>query len=119
MKAQNVPLQLWDFCCKWSCAVQNCTASNSFLIEGRTQYEIVHGHTPDIFSLSEYDLYEPVYYCDPGDFPSPKLHIGRWLGEAVNIGQAMTYYILPPLGIPIVCSTVQPIPQEEKARDEV
>jgi hypothetical protein len=79
----------------------------------------VHGHTPDISSLSEYDFYEPVYYYDPGDFPSPKLHIGRWLGEAVNIGQAMTYYILPPSGIPIVRSTVQPIPKEEKARDEV
>jgi hypothetical protein len=31
----------------------------------------------------------------------PKSHIGRWLGQAYNVGQAMCDWISPPSGIPI------------------
>ncbi len=73
MKARNVPLRLWDFCCKWSCDVRNKTAGNNFLLEGRTPYEVIHGHTPDISSLMDYDFYEPVWYYDElSQFPEPK-----------------------------------------------
>jgi len=72
-------------------------------------WEVVMGDTPDISSLSEFDFYEPVWYYEPGDFPEPKWHLARWLGEAMNIGQAMCYYILPASGVPIVRSSVQPL----------
>ncbi len=72
MKARNVPLRLWDFCCKWTCAIRACTASNSFALEGRSPWEVVMGNTPDISSLSEFNFYEPVWYYEPGDFPEPK-----------------------------------------------
>jgi len=38
----------------------------------------------------------------------PKRHIGRWLGQAYNVGQAMCYWILPLSRIPIARSTVTP-----------
>jgi len=117
MKARNVPLRLWDFCCKWTCAIRACTASNSFALEGRSPWEVVMGNTPDISSLSEFNFYEPVWYYEPGDFPEPKRHLARWLGEATNKGQAMCYYILPALGIPIVRSSVQPLPEADKMTD--
>jgi len=119
MKARNVPLRLWDFCCRWSCDVRSRTASNSFALEGRTPYEVVMGHTPDISSLAEFDFYEPVWYYESNNFPEPKRLISRWLGEANNIGQAMCYFILPKSGIPIARSTVQAISEADKMKDEV
>ena len=119
MKSRNVPLRLWDFCCKWACAVKAYTASNSFALEGRSPWEVVMGDTPDISSLSEFDFYEPVWYYEPGDFPEPKRHLARWLGEAMNIGQAMCYYILPASGVPIVRSSVQPLLDADRTTDAV
>jgi hypothetical protein len=120
MKARNVPLRLEDFCCKWSCSVKKaCTASNLYPIQNRTPFEVIMGYTPDISSLAAFDFYEPVWYYDPDDFPKPKQHLGRWLGEATHIGQAMCYYILPSSGIPIARSTVQAVTEAEKMQEEV
>jgi hypothetical protein len=120
MKARNVPQKLWDFCCRWSCDVRSKTVSNNFMLEGRTPYEIVLGTTPDISSLIDYDFYEPVWYYDEvSTFPAPKRLLARWLGEAHSVGQAMCYYILPPSGIPIARSSVQPVSPEERQTDNV
>ena len=75
MKARNVPLRLWDFCCKWACLVKACTASNLYSMNSRIPYEVVFSHTPDISLLAEFDFYEPVWYYDSGDFPEPKTHL--------------------------------------------
>jgi len=40
-------------------------------------------------------------------------HIGRWIGVAHIIGQAMCFWILPESGIPIARSTVQAISDDE------
>jgi len=120
IKSRNVPLKLWDFCSRWSCDVRSKTSSNNFILEGRTPYGAVTGHTPDISSLTDYDFYEPVWYFDElAQFPESKCHIRRWLGEACTIGQAMCYYVLPKNGIPIARSTVQPITEDQKMTDEV
>jgi hypothetical protein len=71
------------------------------------------GHTPGISSLVTFNFYEPVWYIDQtAEFPQPRRKLGRWLGEAYDIGQAMCYWVLPISGIPIARSTVQPIPPE-------
>jgi hypothetical protein len=77
-------------------------------------HKVVMGHTPDISSLAEFDFYEPVWYYESNNFPETKRHIGRWLGEANNIGQAMCYFILPKSSIPITRSTVQAISEADK-----
>lgn len=72
-----------------------------FASEGRTPYESMYGHTPDISSLCNFDFYEPVWYYDPQEFPDDKRKMARWLGETHGIGQAMCYWLLPESGIPI------------------
>jgi hypothetical protein len=118
MAANKVPARLWDFCVKWSSDVRNKTSSNRFELDGRTPYEAVLGHTPDISSLTTFNFYEPVWYLEQTEeFPKPRRKMGRWLGEAYNIGQALCYWVLPASGIPIAQSTVQPIPQEYLSTD--
>jgi hypothetical protein len=83
-------------------------------MEGRTPWEIVHGYTPDTSSLAEFDFYEPIWYYDSGDFPEPKKRLGRWLGEATLISQAMCYYVLPISGVPLARSSVQQVSEADK-----
>jgi hypothetical protein len=119
MIAKKVPARLWDFCVKWSCDLRNKTASNRFILDGRTPYEAVMGSTPDILSLATFNFYEPVWYIDQtAEFPQPKRKLGRWLGEAYDIGQAMCYWVLPKSSGPIARSTVQPIPPEYLTTDD-
>jgi len=119
MKSRNVPKRLWNYCVKWSCDVRNKTASNLFALEGRTPYEAIYGHTPDISSLCEFDFYEPVWYFDPHTFPEDNRLLGRWLGEAHQIGQAMCYWILTNTGKVIARSTVQAISEADINTEQV
>jgi len=120
MVANKVPGRLWDFCVKWSSDVRNRTSSSRFILDGRTPYEAVMGHTPDISSLATFNFYEPVWYIDQtAEFPHPKRKLGRWLGEAYDIGQAMCYWVLPISGIPLARSSVQHIPPEYLSTDDV
>jgi len=119
MKARNVPKCLWSYCAKWSSDVRNKTASALFSMEGRTPYEAVYGHTPDISSLCNFDFYEPVWFYEPQTFPDDKRIMARWLGEAHGVGQAMCYWILPANGVPIARSTVQPISKADRDSEEV
>jgi len=119
MKARNVPKSLWNYCAKWSSDVRNKTASALFSMEGRTPYEVVFGHTPDISSLCNFDFYEPVWFYEPQAFPDDRRIMARWLGEAHGVGQAMCYWILPASGVPIARSTVQPISKVDRDSEEV
>ncbi len=115
MKACSVPLKLWDFCVKWSCEVRAKTASNNLAFEGRTPFEAVMGSTPDISSLIDFDFYQPVWHLDEtSSFPEPKRKLGRWLGEAHGVRQAMCYWILPNTCIPIAESTVSHFRQTKR-----
>jgi plasmid maintenance system killer protein len=88
-------------------------------MEGRTPYEAIYGHTPNISSLCEFDFYEPIWYYEHNAFPEDKRVMGRWLGEAHKIGQALYYWVLPSTGVPIARSTVQPIAESEKSNEQV
>jgi len=90
------------------------------MLEGRTPFKAIMGNTPDISFICNFDFYEPVwYYKETSQFPEPKCHIARWLGEAHNIGHAMCYYIIPKSGIPIVRSMVQHIEESLRMTEEV
>jgi hypothetical protein len=78
MKARHVPHKLWDFCCHWSCNIRNKTSSGLYSLDGRTPYEAVMGHTPDISPLLPFDFYEPIWFYDQMvEFPAPKRKIAR------------------------------------------
>jgi hypothetical protein len=89
-------------------------------MEVQTPHEAVHGHTLDISSLTMFEFYEPIWYYDQtATFPEPKSQLARWLRDAHDFGQAICYWILPASGIPIVCSSIQPITDEQHCTDEV
>jgi hypothetical protein len=72
------------------------------------------GSTPDISSLIDFDFYQPVWhYVQLAEFPEPKHHVARWLGEAHGIRQSMCYWIISSSGISIVHSTIQSICLEQ------
>jgi len=54
-----------------------------------------------------------VYYFDTAAFPEKRELIGRWMGVAHNIGQAMCFWILPKSGVPIARTTVRAITDSE------
>ncbi len=120
MKANKVPQRLWDFCCKWSCDIRNKTSSNHYHLEGWTPFEALTGNTPDISSLIDFDFYQPVWYYDQvAEFPEPKRHMARWLGEAYDIVQAMCYWVIPSSGIPIVHITIQNVDWEQLSLETI
>lgn len=64
-------------------------------MEGRTPYEAIYGHTPDISSLCDFDFYEPVWFYDPHSF------------------------VLTNTGKVVARSTVQPIGEAEAKTEQV
>ena len=119
MKRQRAPRRLWDFCAVYVSEIRTLTASPLFSLHGRTPYELVTGNTPDISEYVEYEWYQPIWYLDSGSFPEEKLLIGRWLGVAHRIGQAMCYWVLPQSGVPIARTTIKAISGDELATDAV
>jgi len=85
------------------------TAQPLFSLHGRTPYELVTGITPDISEYISFSWYQPVYYLNNMNFPEEKENIGRWIGVAHNIGQALCFWILPKSGIPIARTLVRAI----------
>ncbi len=88
-------------------------------LHGRTPYEMLTGNTPDISEFLEFQWYQPVWYYEPGVFPHQDKLLGRWIGVAHRIGQAMCYWILPKSGIPIARTTIQAVNEQEMATDEI
>jgi hypothetical protein len=84
----------------------------------RAPYELLTGDTPDISEYLLHDWYGLCWYYDSKDFPGERRLLGRWLGVAHRIGQAMCYWILPKSGIPIARTTVVPVSMDERATDE-
>ena len=47
-----------------------------------------------------------IWYREPVQFPEQNLCLGRWLGVAHDVGQAMTYWVLVDKGTVIARSSV-------------
>jgi hypothetical protein len=71
---------------------------------------LVFGTTPDISEYVEFEFYDYCWYWDsPQSFPHEKKSLGRWLGVAHRVGQAMVFYIMNTNGKVIARSTVVPL----------
>ena len=116
MHHQAIPEALWDFGLKHTARIRSHTARDS--LEGRTPYEKLTGHTPDISELMEFTLYDWVKYYDPVAFPNKREFLGRWLGPADHVGQALCYHLLKDNGQIIARSSVRALTPEELADPE-
>jgi hypothetical protein len=119
MSRTHTPKKLWDYCLTYVCELRNRLALPLYQLHGRTPHEVLTGNTPDISEYLEFEWYQPIWVYDTTAFPEQRRTIGRWIGVAHRIGQAMCYWILPPSGIPIVRSTVQPISKDELVTRDV
>jgi hypothetical protein len=110
----GAPKRLWDYCTVYQCEIRNLIAHPHFKLQGRTPYEIVVGRTPDISEYLDYQWYQTVWYYDQeAQFPEDRRKLGKWIGVAHRVGQALCYYILPESSHPIVRSTVQALTNDE------
>eukprot|EP00978_Attheya_sp_CCMP212_P029188 scaffold103018_cov51-Attheya_sp.AAC.1 len=113
-KQMGVPKPLWDYLATYVAKTHSRTAHPIWNLHGRTPYEITVGETPDTPEWFEYEFYEPCWYLDNADFPDTKMKLGRRLGVAHRIGQAMVYYVIPKSRVPLARSTMQPFSDEDK-----
>ncbi len=76
---------------------------------------MVVGRAPDISEYLDYYWYQTVWYYDQeAQFPEDHRKLGKWLGVAHRVGQALCYYILPASAKPIVRSTIQSLTDKEQ-----
>jgi hypothetical protein len=119
MNRSRMPKCLWDYCTCYAAEILCLTAQPLYSLHGQTSYELVTGNTPDISEYVEFTWFQPVWYYEANAFPEDKRLIGRWIGVAHRVGQAMCYWILPESGIPIARTTIQSFTADEIATEEV
>jgi len=91
----GAPPSTWLLCLMWVCFVLNHLAAAQ--LGYRTPMEALTGQTPDISPLLSFYFWEPVYYMEPTEdaYPSgTKEKLGRFVGIAESVGDALTYKIL-------------------------
>ena len=102
----GAPANTWLLACTHVCMVLNHTASEK--LGGRTPAEWLLGYTPDITPLVQFMFYEPVYYkVHTEQFPDPSEALGRYVGVAETVGNAMSFKILTETGKIITRSVVR------------
>jgi len=110
MEQQGVPKRLWDHVFLYASTLSNRTATKNPRLEGRTPYEYIFGHTPDISTLITFTFYDHVFYYDSiHRFPEPRRLVGRWLGPSKTLATDLVYKVLTISGNVIHTSGVEPI----------
>ena len=108
MLKTGCPKALWDHCIELEALIRSHTALDIFGLEGQVPETLMSGQTGDISNLCEFEWFQWVMFYQPMEqYPESKLHVGRWLGPATDVGTAMTYKILLPTGGFVCRSTVR------------
>jgi hypothetical protein len=94
LRAQSTPVEFWCYAMEWAARIRSLTAHDSLLLGTRTPEERVTGRTPDISESAHFSWSQWVWYNDAMTFPQADVHLGKWIGVAQDVGQAMTYWIL-------------------------
>jgi len=119
MSRTNTPQRLWDFAAVYTAELRNRLALPLYQLHGRTPIDALTGNTPDISEYLDFEWYQPIWIYDSAPFPEQRRNIGRWLGIAHRVGQAMCYWVLPPSGVPIARTTIQAISKDELKTDVI
>ena len=117
MTETGAPKVVWDECLKWCALVRSHTALNIFSLEGQTPIAKLTGETPDISFLAEFSFYDWVWYISPtsyGDHEDMRRkRLGRYLGPAKNVGDAMCGQVLTEKGTIVERSSIIPLTEQE------
>ena len=113
MNLRRVPEVLWDYSMEYASSIRQLMARSNH--EWRTPFEWMTGDTPDICEYIDFTFHGLVKFWEPGEGEK----LGRWLGVARNIEQAMVYYILKENIQVVAQSTVRNLnPDKWRAEDE-
>lgn len=119
MQRKNVPMRLWCYAMEYASELSCIIVPGMYRNRGRSGYEITLGTTPDISEYVEFDFYDYCWYWDSPQFPQEKRNLGRWLGIAHRVGQAMVYYVMNVNGQVVARSTVTPLEPSEGDVSEI
>lgn len=94
LNMSNAPPECWLLALEYACFIMNHTAFER--LNWRTPTEWLLGYTPDITVLLIFYFWEPVYYKQlDAKFPTDSREaLGRFVGIAENVGNAITFKIL-------------------------
>ena len=106
LRVNSTPSEFWCYAMEWAARIRSLTAHDSLILGSRTPEERITGRTPDISEYAYFAWSDWVWYREPTTFPDSDIRLGKWLGVADNIGQAMTYRVLTAKGTIIVRSSV-------------
>jgi hypothetical protein len=110
----GAPRVFWDYCAEHVAKIRSHTAHNIFGLQGEVPETLMKGYTADISPLAEFGWYDWCYFYDTSKtFPDEKMYLGRYLGEAPDIGSAMAARILKGNGEVVVRTTLRPLLTEE------
>ena len=89
----GAPESCWLLCMTFVVYMLNRLAHDT--LGGRTPLEAAFGVTPDVSVLLVFYWYQRVYYYMPdAKFPKSKERLGRIVGIAENVGDALTFLVL-------------------------
>lgn len=92
MDRTGCPDKLWALCALHVVKIHNHLADKS--LNWLTPIEVAFGYTPDISALLKFIFWEEVYFLESEtSFPQSKERLGRFVGVADSMGDAMTFLI--------------------------
>jgi len=101
----NVPGRVWDYGLVHESMIMSHISREP---DGCTGYERMTDNTPDISEMLDFDIWDLVWYHQPGtDTSEPVRRLERWLGVAHRIESNMCYWVGPVSGVVLACTTVQ------------
>ena len=93
MDRTGTPAKYWPLCLEYAVYVLNHTCE---VRDTKTPLDKAHSQKADVSALMQFRWFAPVlYHTHDASFPSQSPEkLGRWVGVATNIGDALTYLIL-------------------------
>ena len=108
---------MWNYGLPYIAKVMQHTASYSNDLNGRTPIEKLTGETPDISEYLDFGFYDWVIFKENAGLG--EIQIGRFLGVSHNVGSLMSFWVLPPSGIPVARTSVQRLTLLEKTTTNI
>jgi hypothetical protein len=118
MRKSKAPTRLWDDCYELQALIYSHIAHDKLALNGEVPQTHLLGDTADISSIAEFEWYEPVWYWTNNQ-DDDNYSLGRYLGPARDIGQAMTAKVLTDSGRVMVRSSVFPLTEEDKRSEGI
>lgn len=120
LRSRGAPRKLWSWAGVWVGGVRCVIAGTSDKLQGRTPMEIMTGRQPDISEYLQFDFYQLVYWIDDGEKDwELRKKVGRVIGIAHEVGQAMVFWVLTDKAKAVARSSVTAISEDEKRVDGV